>query len=42
MDFFRDGGSAKVEAKEPARPKKGVRVKIEGEGLPKPKKGKGQ
>ena len=42
MDFFCDRGSVKVERKEPARPKKAVRVKIEGEGLPKQKKGKGQ
>ena len=42
MDFFCDGGSVKVERKEPARPRKVVRVKIEGERLPKQKKGKGQ
>ena len=43
MDFFRDGGSVavKMETKEPARPKAVVRVKIEGEVLTKPKKGKG-
>ena len=44
MNFFRGGGEVKAEAKEPAQSEMAVRVKIEGEGLPKPKKGnyKGQ
>ena len=42
MDFFHDGGSVKTEKKEPARPMVAVRVKIEGNVLAKPKKGKGQ
>ena len=42
MDFFRDGGPVKAETKEPARPMRVVRIKIEGEGLPKQNKGKGQ
>ena len=42
MDFFHDGGAVKTEAKEPAQSSMVVRVKIEGDGLPKPKKGKGQ
>ena len=43
MEFFRDGGLAagKKKTEEPARSKAVVRIKIEGEDLPKKKKGKG-
>ena len=44
MEFFRDGGSGagKIKTEEPARSRAVVRIKIEGEELPKKKKGKGQ
>ena len=44
MEFFRGGGPEAVNLKpeKPARPRAVVRIKIEGEGPPKQKKGKGQ
>ena len=44
MDFFRDGGSSagEIKAEEPSRSKAVVRIKIEGEELPKKKRGKWQ
>ena len=44
MDFFREGALAagKLKAEEPTRSKAVVRIKIEGEELPKTQRGKGQ